>query len=76
VDIKEKAKALGLKHAENMLMDLVDEIMMPVAEIKIKESPNKIDDILLPYIEDVKAAIKGVVDQIDPNDNKPEEPKA
>lgn len=64
-EIKEVAKAVALKHAENLAQDLVSEVIRPLAANYIAESENKIDDILLPFIDQVEDALQAQLDKID-----------
>jgi 2-C-methyl-D-erythritol 4-phosphate cytidylyltransferase len=61
VDVK---KAL-LKLAEQDAKVLVHEVLRPLAEDYIKASPNKVDDIILPFLGQVEDALLKAVDKID-----------
>jgi len=65
MDYSAKLKALGMKHVELLAEDLLSEVIKPFAMQKIQESENKIDDILLPFLDSLAAEIKKFVDQID-----------
>lgn len=58
-------KKVLLNLAEENAKVLIKDVLHPVAEEYIKNSPSKIDDIILPYLAAVEAALLGLVDKID-----------
>lgn len=63
--LREKLKSLLLNTAEDLARNMLKEVLMPLAQQKILESENKIDDILLPFLGEVEKALDGLVDKID-----------
>lgn len=61
IDVKKVLLNLGEENAKVLLKD----VLKPLAEEYIKNSPSKVDDILLPYLAAVEAALLGLVDKID-----------
>lgn len=61
---KQKLKQEGLKYAETLTAESVD-CIFNLLEIIIKDSENKIDDMLLSVLEPLKAIILQYVDKID-----------
>lgn len=61
VDVKKVLLNLGEENAKVLLKD----VLRPLADDYIKNSPTKVDDILLPYLDLVEKALLGLIDQID-----------
>lgn len=61
VDIKKA----GLNIAEDTVKAVIKNIVRPYAEQYIVESENKIDDVLLPFLDQLETALGGLVDKID-----------
>lgn len=61
LDIKE----IGLDLAEDVLKMAIKRVVRPYAEQYIQESENKIDDIILPFVGQLEAALLEMVDKID-----------
>lgn len=61
VDVKKVLLNLGEENAKV----LIKEVIKPLAADYIAASPNKIDDILLPFLDQVEAALIGLADKID-----------
>ena len=61
---KQKLKQEGLKYSETLTAESVD-CIFNLLEIIIKDSENKIDDMLLSVLEPLKAIILQYVDKID-----------
>lgn len=62
---KPDLKKLGLDLAESTLQMAVKDVVRPYAEYYIAQSENKIDDILLPFLDQLEAALVEVIDKID-----------
>lgn len=58
-------KKAGLNIGEDLIKAVVKDIVRPFAEQKILESENKIDDILLPFLDQLEAALLAAADKID-----------
>lgn len=58
-------KKAGLNIGEDLIKAVVKDIVRPFAEQKIQESENKIDDILLPFLDQLEAALLAAADKID-----------
>lgn len=69
---KPDLKVIGLGMAEEIVEGVIKKVVRPYAEYYIKESENKIDDIMLPFLDQLEAALLEVADQIDSADDKPE----
>lgn len=62
---KPDLKQLGLELAEDTVQSAVKKIVRPYAEWYISQSENKIDDILLPFLDQLEQAIVEAADAID-----------
>lgn len=62
---KPDLKKAGLNIAEDAVKAAVKSVVRPYAEYYIAQSENKIDDILLPFLDQLEAAIIEVADEID-----------
>lgn len=62
---KPDLKQLGLELAEDTAQAAVKNIVRPYAEYYIAESENKIDDILLPFLDQLEKALVEAMDAID-----------
>lgn len=51
IDYAAIAKELGLAHGKALAKDLVLKVILPVVELKVKESKTLIDDAFLPTVE-------------------------
>lgn len=58
-------KKAGLNIGEDLIKAVVKDVVRPFAEQKIQESENKIDDILLPFLDQIEAALLAAADKID-----------
>lgn len=58
-------KKVLINLAEENAKVLVHEVLKPLAQEYIAKSPNKVDDILLPFMDEVEKALLNLVDQID-----------
>lgn len=58
-----KKAALGL--AESNVKAVWKQIIRPLAEEKIVDSENKVDDVILPFMDQLEAAIMQLADKID-----------
>ena len=61
VDVKKIALGLG----EEMVKQLIQQALKPLAAEYIAASPNKIDDVILPFLEMVESALLAAADKID-----------
>ena len=59
-DLKNALMAIG----EDMAKRVVTEIVRPYAEYYIKNSENKIDDIMLPFMDQLEDAVLNLLDDI------------
>lgn len=66
---KPDLKQLGLELAEDTVQSAVKKIVRPYAEWYISQSENKIDDILLPFLDQLEQAIVEAADAIDGKDD-------
>lgn len=64
--IQQALKGIG----EDAVVSLIKRVVRPYAEGYIQESENKIDDILLPFLDQLEDAIVQLADEIDGIDNK------
>lgn len=62
---KPDLKQLGLEIGEDVAQAVVKKVVRPYAEYYITESENKIDDILLPFLDQLEQAIVDALDDID-----------
>ena len=63
-ETKQELKELGLDGLENVTRDTVD-LVFKALEVIIKDSENKIDDIILPTLPILKEKLLLLVDKID-----------
>jgi hypothetical protein len=61
LDIKKAALNMG----EDLAKNVIKNIVRPYAEEYILASPNKIDDLLLPFLDNLEAALMAAMDKID-----------
>jgi hypothetical protein len=62
---KPDIKKLGLDLAEQITASVIKQVVRPYAEYYIYKSENKIDDVLVPFLDQLEGAILEVVDKID-----------
>jgi regulator of PEP synthase PpsR (kinase-PPPase family) len=62
---KPDIKKLGLNVAESVAEMVVKDIVRPYAEYYIAQSENKIDDIMLPFLDQLEAALVEMIDKMD-----------
>lgn len=62
---KPDLKKLGLDLAESTLKMAVKDVVRPYAAYYIAQSENKIDDVLLPFLDQLEGALIEVIDKID-----------
>lgn len=62
---KPDLKQLGLQLAEDTAQAAVKKIVRPYAEYYITQSENKIDDIILPFLDQLEKALVEAMDAID-----------
>lgn len=55
----------GLSIAEDTVKAVIKDIVRPYAADYILKSENKIDDILLPFLDQLEVALTNLADQID-----------
>lgn len=58
-------KKAALNVAEDSVKSLLSNVVKPFAADYIQKSPNKIDDILLPFLDSLEAELLKYVDKID-----------
>lgn len=63
-ETKQELKELGLDGLENVTRDAVD-LVFKALEVIIKDSENKIDDMILPALPVLKEKLLLLVDKID-----------
>lgn len=62
---KPDLKKAGLNIAEDAVKAAIKSVVRPYAEYYITQSENKIDDIILPFLDQLEAALQDVADEID-----------
>jgi regulator of PEP synthase PpsR (kinase-PPPase family) len=62
---KPDIKKIGLNLSEDVVKVVIKQIVRPYAEYYIEQSPNKIDDIILPFLDQIEKALLEVADKID-----------
>lgn len=58
-------KQAGMEVLEDTAVSLIDKVIMPFADEYIQNSPTKIDDILLPFLGELKKHLLVAADKID-----------
>lgn len=58
-------KKAGLNIGEDVVKAVISKVVKPYAEQYIVASPNKIDDVLLPFLGSLEAALLEQADKID-----------
>jgi hypothetical protein len=58
-------KKVALKLAEHNAEVLIKEVIRPFAEEYIKKSENKVDDIILPFMDQLEKAMLDLAEKID-----------
>jgi hypothetical protein len=58
-------KKAALNVAEDSVKSLLTNVVKPFAKQYIENSPNKVDDILLPFLDSLEAELLKFVDKID-----------
>lgn len=58
-------KQVGLGIAEDTVKAVIKNIVRPYGEYYIKKSENKVDDILLPFLDQIEEALIKFADKID-----------
>lgn len=58
-------KKAGLNIAEDTVVAVVKNIVKPFAAEYIAKSSSKVDDILLPFLDQLESALIGLADRID-----------
>ena len=61
VDVKKELLNIG----EDTAVQLVRRVVKPLAEQYIKDSDNKVDDIILPFLDMIEDALIDLLDEID-----------
>ena len=62
---KPDLKAAGLSIAEDAVKAVLKDVVRPYAEYYIMNSENKIDDVLMPFLDQLQDALVEVVDKMD-----------
>ena len=60
-----EVKGMLLNLAEENVKAIIKDVVRPYAEYYIKKSSNKVDDIILPFMDQLEAAMLGLADKID-----------
>ena len=68
---KPDLKSIMLEMGEENAKVLIKSVIRPYAEWYILNSENKIDDIILPFMQKLEDALLGLAEQINPDDNPP-----
>lgn len=67
MDLKVVLKEAGLEMAEKDALILWEKVVLPFIIFKIKESKTPIDDVALPFMDQVDKAVKEQLHKIDPS---------
>lgn len=62
---KPDIKKIGLNLGEEVAKAVIKDIVRPYAAYYIEQSSNKIDDIILPFLDQIEKALLEVVDKVD-----------
>jgi hypothetical protein len=62
---KPDIKKIGLNLGEDVAKSVIKDIVRPYAAYYIEQSENKIDDIILPFLDQIEKALLEVVDKVD-----------
>lgn len=63
-ETKQKLKELGLEGLELIAEDMIDKLFQAI-ELIVKDSENKIDDMILPTLPMIKEKVKDLINKID-----------
>lgn len=66
---KPDLKKLGLELAEDTVQAAISKIVKPYALWYVTQTENKIDDILIPFVDQLEQALVEAADQIDGKDD-------
>lgn len=66
LDLKKIALGIG----EDLTVRIIKEVVRPMATAYILKSENKVDDILLPFLDQLEDALVQLADKIDGEDNR------
>lgn len=58
-------KKIGLEIGEDVVKAVISKVVKPYAQDYILKSENKIDDILLPFLDSLEKALVELADKID-----------
>lgn len=58
-------KKIGLEIGEDVVKSVISKVVKPYAQDYILKSENKIDDILLPFLDSLEKALIELADKID-----------
>lgn len=58
-------KKIGLEIGEDVVKSVISKVVKPYAQDYILKSENKIDDILLPFLDSLEKALLELADKID-----------
>lgn len=58
-------KKIGLEIGEDVVKSVISKVVKPYAQDYILKSENKIDDILLPFLDSLEKALVELADKID-----------
>ncbi len=61
---KPDIKTLGAKLGEELVKSVISEIVRPYAEYYILKSETKLDDIMLPFLQQLEDALVDMADKI------------
>lgn len=58
-------KQVALNLGEDVVKRVIKDVVRPFAEAYVLSSPNKLDDILFPFMGQLEAALLDIADKID-----------
>lgn len=71
-DQKPDLKNIGKGLAEDLVKKVISEVVKPYAQYYILKSDTKVDDILLPFLDDLEKGLLQLADKIDGEDDAAE----
>lgn len=64
MEIKELVKEMGAKHGEAIVKDMLANIIKPMIKDYIEKSETKLDDVFLPFLDQIELAMQALADGI------------